>query len=56
MIENLNLIGTVIFPVMCNIRTNARINVEAQSVRAESEGLFKNNVVSKVAEDGCPAG
>lgn len=41
--------------VMCDIRTNARINVEEQGVRAQSERLPENDAVSKVATDHRPA-
>lgn len=42
--------------VMCYPGTNARANVEAQGVPAESAGLLEDDPVPEVAEDGCPAG
>lgn len=54
------LLNFVIFlhsiSVMCYPRTNARINVTAQSLFTEPQGLYENDVVSKVAAHGRTAG
>lgn len=41
---------------MCDIRTHAGAYVEAQGVCPESAGLPEDDVISEMAEDGCPAG
>lgn len=52
----LSLSPHVYSAVMCNSGTNARTNVKAQGVLAQSEGLPKDDPVPEMAEDGCPAG
>ena len=44
------------FPVMRDLGTDARVDVEAQGVRVVTEGLLEDDLVPEMAEDGCPAG
>lgn len=45
-------VSSLIFPVVRDPRTNARVNVEAQSVRAVPSGLPQDNPLPEVAADG----
>lgn len=56
LMEFLGLTDLVCFLVMCDIRAHAGAYVKAQGVCPESEGLPEDDVISEMAEDGCPAG